>query len=75
MEHTGNVTIVQHCAVYGRLETEARWVQTSDPRRHAQHDRAVHVTFIKPRKRIRCFYVVVPDNCRWLEILVDGKTV
>jgi hypothetical protein len=73
MEHTGNATIVQHCAVYGRLETEARWVKTSDPCRHAQHERAVHVNFIKPRQRKRCYFIFVPDNISWCEILVDGK--
>jgi Family of unknown function (DUF6011) len=75
MEHTGNVTIVQHCAVFGRLETEARWVKTSDPTPYAQHERALHVYFSEPRKHKRCYFTFVPDSTRWCEILIDGKAV
>ena len=68
LERTGKATIIQHCAVFGQLMTEVRWFKVCEPRRHAQHERAVYVNFIKPRKRVEAYYTIVPDNTRYLTI-------
>ena len=67
--------IVQHCAVFGRLETEVRKFIVGDVRPWAQYDCAVSVSFVKPRKRRWYSYTMYPENIRYLTIEVDGKTI
>jgi hypothetical protein len=74
-ELSGKFVVVQHCAVFGRLETPVRWFHVSDPEPHAQHDRSVRVSFIEPRKRLRAFYRMTPGDLRYLTINDEGGVV
>jgi hypothetical protein len=73
--HDGPATLVQHCAVYGRLETPVRWFEVGEVRPYAQHPVSVDVTFIKPRKRTRAYYTIKPENYRYLTAEVGGRVV
>jgi hypothetical protein len=75
MEHTGRATVVQHCAVFGPLETPVRWVQTHEVRPYAQHPVAVYVTYIAPGKRTESYITIVPDNIRYCTIQAGGRVV
>jgi hypothetical protein len=71
----GQATIVQHCAVFGRLETPVRKFEIRDVAPHAQHAVSVCVVFTKPGKRSSMFITVIPDNIRYLTVEVGGETV
>ena len=67
--------IVQHCAVFGRLETPVRAYCIGEPERYAQHPVSVALFFIRPRKRTSASYTLVPDNLRYATVEVDGKVI
>lgn len=75
MKHRGKAVIVQHCAVYGRLETPVRYVDTGEVRGYAQYDRSLLVRFQRPRERRTCFIQVVPCGSRYLQVEVGGRVV
>jgi len=67
--------IVQHCAVFGRLETRVRGYEVSAPRPYAQFPVSVSVVFLEPRQRRSSLVVIKPENIRYLTIEADGQTV
>jgi hypothetical protein len=75
MECTGSALIVQHCAVFGRLEKPVRWFKTCEPRPYAQYPVSVAVLFKEPKKRKTYFFTIVPDNLRYLTVEVKGEIV
>ena len=70
-----HATIVQHCAVFGRIETAVRTFQVSDVKPYAQYDLSVTVTFQEPRKRRRASYTMHSEDTRYLTIEVRGAVV
>jgi hypothetical protein len=70
-----SATIIQHCSVFGRLETPVRAYAIETPRPYAQYATSVSVAFMEPRKRRMAFYTMVPDNLRYLLIEVQGQVV
>jgi hypothetical protein len=67
--------IMQHCAVFGQLETPVRTFTVSDVRPYAQYPVSVTVRFQKPRERRSSAFTMTPDNTRYLVIEVDGAQV
>lgn len=57
----GKAVIVQHCAVFGRLETQVRKWSVSPPLPYAQYPVVVSVRFCKPRRR-RGLYITVGER-------------
>jgi hypothetical protein len=70
----GNALIVQHCAVFGRRETQVRKFSVSPVRPYAQYDKSVTVYFVEPRKRNGAYFRFTSGS-RYREILVDGLVV
>lgn len=68
-------TIIQHCAMFGNLKTEVRKFDVGEVKPHAQHKKSVYVSFIKPRERRSYYYLMVPDNVRYITIERDGKVL
>jgi len=75
MEHIGKATLVEHCAIYGRLETPVRLIQTGEPKPHAQHQTSVTVFFKGPGRRKGRFITILPDGIRYAQIEVDGAVI
>jgi hypothetical protein len=71
----GSATIVQHCAVSGRLETQVRTWAVGEPRPYAQYPIAVSIVFMEPRKRRRSGFTITPDNRRFLTVEANGVTL
>jgi hypothetical protein len=67
--------ILQHCAVAGRLEPSVRAYRVWPPRAYSEHRVSVTLWFRVPQSLTRYAYVVIPDNCRYLTIEVNGQTV
>lgn len=63
--------IIQHCALFGRLETPARAYGISPVRTGAKGPE-VSVRFIPPGKRTAAYYTMRADNLRYLTIEVQG---
>jgi hypothetical protein len=71
----GSATIVQHCAVFGRLATQVRTWTVGEPRPYEQYPTAVSVVFMDPRKRRRSGFTITPDNRRFLTVEANGVTL
>ncbi len=71
----GKATIIQYCAVFGRLETPVRQWSAREPAPYAQHPIAVSVSFSEPRKQRTSFFNIVPNNTRYLTVEQDGVVV
>lgn len=71
LSHDGPALIIQHCAVFGRLETRVRWFSVSlGP--YAQYATAASVSFKEPRKKRGANCTVLPENVRYLTIEAEG---
>jgi len=71
----GYATIVQHCAVFGRIETVVREFRVGEVRPYAQYPCSVSVRFVEPRKRRPACYTMTPDNTRYLTVEAAGRTL
>jgi hypothetical protein len=71
----GKALIIQHCAVFGRLETPVRKFTVEDVRPYAQSPISVSVVFVKPRERRAYSYTIKPDDSRYLTVEVNGEVV
>src|SRR6185503_4508329 len=68
-------TIIQHCAVFGRMKRDVRKFRVEEPSKHAQYPVSIAVRFVEPRKRTGSSYRIVPDNIRYLTIEAKGQVV
>jgi hypothetical protein len=75
LEYQGPATIVQHCAVFGRIETPVRWVKTGTPQEISAFNAGVYVYLKEPRKQNSARITVEPDNTRYVEIHDDKGNV
>jgi hypothetical protein len=71
----GTAVVVQHCAVFGRLEHPVRKFHVGDVRPYAQYDRSVCISFVEPRKRNGRYIQMTPDGIRFATIEINGRTV
>ena len=69
------MTLVQHCGVFGRIETECRWAHVGAVERYAQYERAVCISFCKPRQRRWCFIHIVSNDVRYATLEQNGRVV
>ena len=67
--------IVQHCAVFGRLETPVRSFRVGEACPYAQHPCSITVSFQRPRGRRWSAFRIVPDDIRYLTIEIGGREV
>jgi hypothetical protein len=75
MKSGNNALIVQHCAVFGRLEAAARTFEVGPVKPYGESPCSVTVAFTRPKQRGRHTFTIVPDNRRYLTIEVAGKVV
>jgi hypothetical protein len=74
-ERTGPAVIVQHCAVFGQLETPVRWFKVGKVGPYAQYKQTVTVCFRSVRERNSASYTMKPDNLRYLTVEADGRVL
>jgi len=65
--------IVQHNAVFGRLERSVKSFTVGTVEPHADDTRSVTVSFEEPRKQMRSSVTMVPDDTRYLTVEVAGR--
>jgi hypothetical protein len=70
MEYKGECVIIQHCAVLGRRETQARWVKTDKTT-----NSTVTIFFKQAGEAQSVYYIVRSDNIRFAQISVEGQIV
>ena len=67
--------VVQHCAVFGRLETPVGRYRVGRPRTDARHPTSVVVVFLDPRTARRATVTAWTDSRRYLTIETGGRVV
>jgi hypothetical protein len=75
MLYEGKAVIVGHSAVFGRLETPVRLVETREPTPYGQYPVSVTIVFKEPRRRKRYSFTAVPDNLKYFTIEANGQVL
>jgi hypothetical protein len=74
-EHTGQATLILHSVVFGTSRTEVVWIRATWVKPDGHYSPAARVAFKQPRKRLRTFTTINPDNIRYAQIGVAGAVV
>jgi hypothetical protein len=75
MTHKGPATIIQHCAVFGRLTTEVRWLGVGEVKPYAQYSHAVAILYKRPRKKLKYYVQAFNDDLRYITIEAGGNVL
>jgi hypothetical protein len=70
-----HATLIQHCAVFGDIKTELYKFTIEGPQSYAQHQAAMEISYLEPRKRNWACIWVTPDSIRYSTIVSDDGEV
>jgi hypothetical protein len=71
----GPARLVQHSAVFGRVETEVREFRVGDVYRYGESSHSVGIDFVEPGKSQHYAFTMRTDGERYLTVEMAGQTV
>lgn len=71
----GPARLVQHSAVFGRMETEVREFRVGDVYPYGESSRSVGIDFVEPGKSQHYAFTMRTDGERYLTVEMAGQTV